>query len=393
MKQFGRPYKERWALDPEVVYLNHGTVGAPPRAVLAEQQRWRDEIERQPSQFLLRELTEVGLGWEHQPRLRRAADQVAAFFGAQGEDLMFVDNVTMAANAVVRSLPLAAGDEILVTNHGYGGVTNAARYAARLRGASVRNLDLPFPWAPPDHLVSEVTAALGERTRLAIVDHIAADSALIFPVREIVEACHARGVPVLIDGAHAPGAIALDIPAFDADFYMGNLHKWCWSPRSSGILWVHPTAREGLHSSITSWGLDLGLSQEFDLPGTRDPTPHLAAPAAIALMREWGVDDIREWNHHHAFGGARRLAERWGVPFDTPEAMVGTMAVVELPAVFGTTREEGLRLRSALLFEDSIEIPVIARAGRLWVRLATQVYNDFADIDRLGAAVERRARE
>jgi isopenicillin-N epimerase len=396
MPEFGRSFLAHWSFDPAITYLNHGTVGAPPRKVLEAQQALRDEIERQPSKFLLRELTEVGIGGPHapeRPRLRVAAAAVAEFLGAAAEDLAFVDNATTGANSVLRSLRLEAGEEILVTNHGYGGITNAARYAARERGATLRTLELPFPWAADEEIVARIAAALGPRTKLAIVDHIAADSALIFPVRRIVEACHAQGVPVLIDGAHAPGAITLDIPSLGADYYTGNLHKWCWSPRSSGVLWVDPSRQKDLHSAVISWGLDLGLSQEFDLPGTRDPTPHLAAPAAIELMRSWGVEAIQGWNHRLAFDSAIRLSQRWGTEFSTPESMVGPMVVIAVPAALGSTREEALALRDALLFEDGIEIPVTARDGRLWVRLAIQIYNDASDVDRLGAAIEKRARE
>ena len=394
MPDFGRSFLPHWLLDPAITYLNHGTVGAPPRRVLDVQQALRDEIERQPSKFLLRELTEVGIGGPHapeQPRMRAAAAAVAEFFGAAAKDLAFVDNATTGANSVLRSLRLEPGDEILVTSHGYGGVTNAARFAARERGATLRTLDLPFPWAPDAAIAAAIAAALGPRTKLAIIDHIAADSALIFPVRQIVDVCHEQGVPVLIDGAHAPGAIALDIPSLGADYYTGNLHKWCWSPRSSGVLWVDPSCQKELHSAVISWGLDLGLSQEFDLPGTRDPTPHLAAPAAIELMRSWGVEAVQGWNHRLAFDGARHLSERWGTEFSTPEPMVGPMVVIALPPALGSTREEALGLRDALLFEDGIEIPVTARSGGLWVRLAAQVYNDADDVDRLGVAIERRA--
>jgi isopenicillin-N epimerase len=258
-----------FALDPAITYLNHGTVGAPPRRVLAVQQAIRDEIELQPARYLLRELSEirVGVPRAEPPRLRTAAAEVAAFFGARGEDLVFVDNATTGANAVLRSLPLAPGDEILVTSLGYGSVTQAAREVARQHGAVVREVAIPAMTERPEEVVEAIAAALGSRTRLAIVDHIASDSALLLPVAEIAARCRARGVPIFVDGAHAPGAIALDLPSIGADWYVGNLHKWAWAPRSAAILWVAPERQAALHPPVISWGLDLGFTTELISPG------------------------------------------------------------------------------------------------------------------------------
>lgn len=394
MPTFGRPMLERWLLDPAVTYLNHGTVGATPRPVLAAQQALRDEIERQPSQFLLRELASVRVGGPRNdpPRMRVAAQEVAEFLGASGDDLAFVENTTTGANAVLRSLDLAPGDEILVSDLGYGGVVNAARFAARRAGAEVATVEMPYPARDPRAVADAFVAGLTPKTRVAIVDHITAESALVLPLAEIAARCRAKGVLVLADGAHAPGAIALDIPALGVDWYVGNLHKWAFTPRSSGVLWAPPARQEGLHPTVISWGLDQGLAAEFDLLGTRDPTPYLAAPAALAFLRELGAEAVRAYDHDLAWNGARRLAERWRTPFATPEAMIGTMATVPLPESLGSTRDEAGALRDALLFEDGIEVQVHPWKGRLHVRISAQVYNDMNDIDRLGAAVARRSR-
>jgi len=392
MTTFGRAMLEQWLLDPSITYLNHGTVGAPPRRALAAQQAIRNEIERQPARYLLRELTSVRVGGPRaeRPRTRVAADAVAAFFGASGDDLVFVDNATTGVNAVLRSLPLAAGEETLVTDLAYGAVVNAARYVARERGVALRTVELPDPGLGPPAFVEAIDGALGDRTRLVIVDHITADSALLLPVAEIAARCRAKGVAVLIDGAHAPGAIALDIPALGADWYVGNLHKWAWAPRSCGILWAARERQADLHPTVISWGLDQGLAAEFDLLGTRDPSPHLAAPAALDFMRELGVEAVQAHNHDLAWRGARRLAELWDVPFVTPESMIGTMATVPLPQALGATRDDAALLRDALLFQDGIEVQLHAWRGRLWTRISCQVYNDLDDVERLGAAVLAR---
>jgi isopenicillin-N epimerase len=382
-----------WALDPDVVYLNHGTVGAPPRRVLEAQQRIRDEVERQPSRFLLRQLssTTVGVPPPERPRIRAAADAVASFVGARGDDLVFVDNATCAVNAVLRSLPLGAGDEILITDLTYGGVANVARYVARERGAFVRVVETPEPGCGPDAFVQAVASALGPRTRVALIDHITSESALILPLAEIAARCRERGVPVLADGAHAPGQIALDVPALGVQWYAANLHKWAWAPRSSGFLWAAPERQANLHPPVISWGLDRGFIDEFDWVGTRDPSPWLAAPEGIALQRELGLEAVRAWNHGLAWEAGRILTRRWGTSIDAGEEMIGAMVTVPLPGSIGATKEDAMRLRDTLLFEDRIEVQIHPWRGRLRARVSAQIYNDRDDVERLAEAVAARS--
>jgi isopenicillin-N epimerase len=388
---FGRHMLEHWMLDPEITYLNHGTVGVVPRRVLAFQQNLRDEMERQPSRFVLREVTSmVGVPRTEPGRLRRAADAVAAFVGARGEDLAFVDNATTGATAVLRSLPLEAGDEVLVTDHVYGGITRAALHAARLRGAHVKTAPVPYPRFDAAELLATLDAAMGPRTRLLIVDHVSAESALIHPVAEIVARAHAKGVLVLVDGAHAPGMLALDVPATGADFYTANLHKWACAPRSCGFLWAAPAQQPWLHPAVVSWGLDKGFLAEFDFVGTRDPTPFLAAPEGLAFLRDLDFDAVRVYGHALVWRGAQALQARWSLPFLPREDTTGSMITLPLPEALGASAEEAARLRDALLFEDHIEVQVHAGYGRLWMRLCAHVYNDDADFARLGDAVAGR---
>lgn len=389
---FGRSFLAHWPLDPHGVYLNHGTVGVTPTRILAVQRGILDEIERHPARFLLRELAAVNVGESRGPslRLRAAADAIAPFYGVRGDDLVFVDNATTGANAVLRSFPFQAGDEVLVTDLGYGGVTRAAMFATRERGATVRTVTMPWPFRP-EALERAWIDAVGPRTRMAIVDHISAESALVFPLAAIARGLRAKGVAVLADGAHAPGSIPLDIASIGVDWYVGNLHKWGWTPRSSGILWAPPERQTGLHPAVISWGLDEGYTKEFDLVGTRDPSPHLSAPAAVALFREWGVEAVQRYMHDLAWQAGHRLAERWGTAFDTPESLIGTMVTVPLPPSLGRTRDEALALRASLLYDAGIEVQVHAYREQLHARVSAQVYNDFSDIDRLAEAVLRRA--
>ncbi len=389
--EFGRKWLREWPLDSHGTYLNHGTVGVTPLRVTAAQRSLLDEVERHPSRFILRELTAVTFGKKCReiPRLREAANAVAEFLGARGEDLVFVDNATTGANAVLRSYSFQPGDEILVSDLSYGGVTRAATYAAREKGASVRTATMPYPFTR-EGLIQAWTEAVTERTRLAIVDHISAETAIVFPLAEIAAALKSLGVAVLGDGAHAPAQIPLNIPSLGVDWYVGNLHKWAWTPRSSAVLWAAPERQAGLHPAVISWGLDEGFTKEFDMVGTRDTSAHLTAPAALALFHEWGLEEIRSYNHQMAWTGAHRLAERWQTEFSTPEPLVGSMAMVTLPASAGASREAALALRDALLFEDGIELHMHAYRGQLRARISAQIYNEISDIDRLAEAVIRR---
>jgi isopenicillin-N epimerase len=391
---FGRTRLADWPLDPEVTYLNHGTVGVAPRRVLAAQQAIRDEMERAPSQFLLREVSSlVGVPTGRPSRLREAAGLVAAFAGAERNDVVFVDNTTTGVNAVLRSLPLQPGDEILITTHNYGAIARVAKFVARERRAHVIAVPVPYPAFDRRALVDAVAAAITPRTRVAVLDHITSESALIFPVTELAAACRAHGVPVLVDGAHVPGVLPLDIPALGVDWYTANLHKWACAPRSSAFLWAHPSRQTDLHPPVISWGLDAGYTAEFDWVGTRDPSPWLAAPEGIAYLRDLGPGNVWRHNHDLAWRAARALTDRWCTTLGIDEAAVGFMATVPLPPSLGRTTDDAARLRDALLFDDRIEVQVHAAHDQLWTRVSVQVYNEWDDIERLGDAVARRAEQ
>jgi len=387
--RFGRGMRAYWPLDPSILYLNHGTVGATPWRVLAAQQALREEMEAQPARYLLRELTGLsGPSNRAVPRLREAAQAVARFMGAQGQDLVFVDNATTGVNAVLGSLELKPGDEILITNLAYGAVRNAAAFAAERRGARLVTLELPFPQTEPADYVSRLAQALTPRTRLAMLDHITSETALVLPLAEMAALCRAAGALVLADGAHAPGAIPLDIPRLGVDYYTGNLHKWALAPKGCGFLWAAPERQLGLHPPVISWGLGQGFTQEFDWVGTKDPTPFLAAPAALELMQAWGLEAMQAYNHRLAWQAAVWLAARWRFELQAPEGMLGCMATLPLPAWLGSTREDAVRLQYALLYERRIEAPVLCLGGRLWVRISAQVYNSLEDVEALAQAVE-----
>jgi len=390
--RFGHACRDRWCLDPNLTYLNHGTVGAVPRAVLDVQRQLRDAIEREPARFLLRDLADIRQRpMRVVPHMRVAAAAVAAFVGARTDDLVFVDNATTGVNAVLRSLTFAPGDEILLTDHTYGAVARTAAYIARRTGAVVRVAELPGQPYRAEAIALAIDAACTSRTRVLIIDHMTSGSALILPVREITQRAKARGIAVLVDGAHAPGAIALDVPSIGADWYTGNLHKWAMSPRSSAFLWAPPERQVDLHPAVISWGFDQGFDAEFDLVGTRDPTPWLAAPAGIAFLESLGLDALRAWNHTLVWDATRKLAERWHVPVPADESMIGPMVTMELPASVKPEVAVVQALRDALLFEDRIEVQMHVFKGKAWFRICGQAYVAASDIERFADAVDRRA--
>jgi isopenicillin-N epimerase len=385
---FGRTLLPLWPLDPAATYLNHGTVGVVPIRVSDAQQTLRAHIERHPARFMLRDLWSFTGAAGGPTLMRQAASDVAAFVGGRADDLVFVDNTTAGVNAVLRSMSFAPGDEVVATDHIYGGLLAAVTYTARTTGAVARIVEMPYPAFEPAESVARVAAAITPRTKLVILEHIAAESALVFPIVELVQACKAKGATVLVDGAHVPGALPLDVSAIGADYYVANLHKWAMAPRSSAFMAVAPERQSSLHPAVISWGLDQGFTQEFDWVGTRDATPWLLAPEGIRFLEELGIDALRAYNHDLAWYAAQHLSERWQAPLQIPESVVGCMVSVMTPSSIGTTKADAVRLRDFLLFEHNIEVQVHARADRVWVRVSAQAYNDRGDVERLAEAVE-----
>src|SRR5215813_1000308 len=321
--RYGRNLRQLFRLDEAATFLNHGSFGLTPLTVLAAQEALRAEMERQPVQFLSR--TNL------QPRLRAAAAQLAAFLGAAGEDLAFVDNATTGVNAVLRSIILKPGDDVLITDHTYPAVRNAVRFVCERAGARMIEAKLPFPAESPDGIVAAVTSVLTDRTRLAVFDLISSASAIIMPVPALARACRDGGARVLVDAAHGPGMVDLDLPALGADWVTGNAHKWLFAPKGCALLWAAKGAQQDLHPTVISHGFEQGFADEFDWTGTRDPTAWLAAPSALAFYRSMGDEALRGRNHALAVAAAELLAKQWGTEAGAPPAMLGAMAVVRLP--------------------------------------------------------------
>ena len=369
----GSAVRSEWALDPDFLTVNHGSYGATPRVVLAAQDEWRARMEAQPTRFFARILPGA---------IRDAASVLAKFLGAAPEDVVFVPNATTGCNAVLRSLPLTAGDEILHVSHVYNAVRNAIAYTAERTGAKGVVAELPFPRPDVASVLQSIERAITDRTRIVVMDHITSGSALVLPLAEIVKLCHARGVPVLVDGAHGPGQVTLDLPALGADWYVGNCHKWLSAPKGSGFLYARPDRRAGLHPVTISHGYGEGFAVEFDYTGTMDATAYLAVPAALAFFEKLGGAALMERNKRLAAEAAKMLAIGLGTEVGAAPEMAGAMGLVRLPIDLPSTRSEALRVRRALQ-EAGTDAPVHPLADGIWLRLSAYAYNELSDYQRL----------
>jgi isopenicillin-N epimerase len=377
MLLLGAAIRDEWALDADYVTVNHGSFGATPRRVLAAQSEWRRQLEAQPTRFMHAILPDA---------LRNAAERLAAFVGCQADDLAFVANATEGCNAVLRSRRLSPGDEIVILSHAYGAVRNTVRYVCDMSGARIVEVALPFPRVAPDEAVTSLAGALTTRTRLAVLDHVTSQSALVLPVKRMIAACHAAGVPVLIDGAHAPGQVDLDVTDLDADWYVGNCHKWMMAPKGCGFLHARRDRQDGLHPVNISHGYGRGFRAEFDWTGTWDPSAFLAVGAAIDFHHWLGGPALRARNAALAAEAAAMVAGDLGTETGGGNALGGAMALVRLPWPAAPTEDHALKLREQLL-DAGTDVPVSANAGAMWMRLSAQAYNELDDYRKLAQIV------
>ena len=377
MTEYGRALRSLWALEEDMVFLNHGAYGATPREILERQNEWRRRMEAQPPRFFMNELPDL---------VRESAGALAGFVGAAPERTVLVENATTGINAVLRSLRLAPGERIVTTDHVYGAVRNTIRFVSERSGAEVVEVPVPMPLSAASAVVDALERALDERTRLVVVDHVASPSALVFPVAEIVSRCRSRAIPVLVDGAHAPGLVDLDVDAIGADFYVGNAHKWLCAPKGAAFLAVGANAPE-VHPTTISHAFGQGLAAEFGKIGTRDPSAWLCIPDAIELHRRLGGRALRERNAALARSAGTVLAVALESEPGGPATCFAAMFTVGLPCGLDATWENAGRIRERLWKDGRIEALVAAVAGRLWLRLSVFAYNDEADFAGLPEAV------
>ncbi|MEP6862081.1 MAG: aminotransferase class V-fold PLP-dependent enzyme [Deltaproteobacteria bacterium] len=366
---------EHWALSPEVLHLNHGSYGGCRASVIAEATRLRTELEAAPMRFYV-------LEW--QDLIDRARESLAAFVGAPADRLVFVPNATHGVAIAIASCRIEPGDEIVTTNHTYRAVRNQLARLAAARGAHVTTVSIALPF-DPDAWVAALEAAVTPRTRLVVLDHVTSPTALIFPLERIVPALVARGIQVVIDGAHAPGQIALDITALGATYYAGNNHKWLCAPKATGFLVARGAATPIVtsHGASSEYGPPNRLHAELDWSGTGDPTAHLCVPAAIAAVADWPATRAR----NHALALALRDRVIAALAGDerhhlAPATSLGCMAAIPV-RIAGAPLDLTKRL-----LRDNVELPIVDWPGQPFVRISAHLYNDDRDADALIAKLK-----
>lgn len=374
--------RDLFLLDPDLVFLNHGSYGACPKEVFDAQQRWQLEMERNPVQFLGRRSAQ--LLWES-----RAA--LGAALGASGEHLVYVPNATTGVNVVARSFPLNAGDEVLTTDLEYGACDAAWQHECARSGAHYRRVEIPLPYER-ERVVERVMAAVTPRTRLIYFSHITSTTALILPVAELCRAARERGIATLIDGAHAPGQIALDIDAVGADFYVGNCHKWLCAPKGAGFLHARPEHHALLEPTVISWGYATGtgghsgfdaylgkslFERRMQWQGTRDIAAWLSVPAAIDFQARHDWPAVRARCHALAREALDALTQRHGLKPIAQDDDWAQMVTIPVPP------QDPDALRRRLFDESGIEIPVTTHAGQVFVRISVQGYTTPQEVAQL----------
>lgn len=370
-----------WILDPDVTHLNHGAFGATPIRVLEDQADWRRRLESNPVRFVEE---------EYPPALDHARHRLADFIGSDPARTVFVNNATAGVNAVLASLDLGDGDEIVLTDHSYNAVRQAAEAVAGRTGAKVVVAEIPFPPSSPVVFVERIMAAVTSRTRLVMIDHVTSPTALVFPIEPLIAALE-PGVPVLVDGAHAPGMLPLDVDRLGASLYVGNLHKWVCAAKGSGFLVVGEDHVDRIAPAVISHGWNLRapgqsrLHALFDWTGTFDPSAWLSVPVAIDTMgasHPDGWDGVRSSNRTLAIQGRRILVDALGLEPGPGEEWLGSMAALTIPG----EPEEGVpsdELTSRLRHHHAIEVPVFGWGGRRLLRISAQRYNRLDDYRRL----------
>lgn len=362
--------RHHFLLDPDVVFLNHGSFGACPKPVFAEWQRWQLEMERQPVAFI---------GRRQEGLLDAARTELAAYVGVTADHLTFVTNATTGVNIIAKSIPLEAGDEVLTTNLEYGACDWTWEFHTAKVGASYIKHPITLPVTTPEELVEEFWQGVTPKTKVIYLSHITSGTALTLPVELICARAREAGILTVIDGAHVPGQIPLDITDMGADIYTGNCHKWLCSPKGSAFLYVHPDHQPWVESTIVSWGWhpENTFVTRNQLQGTRDVSPFLTVPTAIAWQREHEWDTVRASCHELLREYVEKLHDILGTePIYPDDSWYAQLAVITLPAGDHTGLKERLEDRG-------IEIPVTAHGDRTFVRISVQGYVTRDDLDQL----------
>ncbi len=377
--------RDLFLLDPDVIFLNHGSFGACPKSVFEEYQRWQRELEKQPVEFLGRRFADLMLA---------ARSALGGYLGAAADDLVYVTNATVGLNIVARSLDLRPGDEVLTTDHEYGALDRTWRFLCAKRGATYIRQPVPVPISTADEVVEAVWSGVTDRTRVLFISHITSPTAIIFPIKPLIDRARARDIITIIDGAHAPGQIELNLRELGADFYSGNLHKWLMSPKGSAFLYARQGMQQLVEPLVVSWGWEAekpGSSKfvdEQEWTGTRDIAAFLSVPTAIQFQRDHDWPRVRQDCHELVRDARQQASALTGLPPLTPDepSWFAQMSALPLPPC------DFDQLKRRLYDEFKIEIPVTNWNGRQFLRISIQGYNTRADVDALTSAVRTMLR-
>jgi isopenicillin-N epimerase len=376
-----------WSLDPSVLYLNHGSYGACPAAVMAEQTRLQRELERQPVDFLNATLP---------ARMQSIRETLCSFLGARPQDLVFVPNATTAINAVLRSLHFERGDELLVTDHTYAACRKTIDFVASITGALVVVAHLPFPVRSDEEIVAAILTCISPQTRLALLDHVTSPTALVMPLARLISELHERDVDTLVDGAHAPGMVPIRLSELGAAYYAGNAHKWLCAPKGAAFLHVRADRQAALHPTVISHGYPSGFQPEFDWTGTFDPTPWLCIGESLRYLGSLlpgGWPELMGRNRDLALRARGLILECLSLEAPCPETMIGSMASIPLPAAAAGSPAASLSL-------DGLHDWFRERGVETWLhphplpvlRISAQLYNNLSQFQRLTALLTQALR-
>ncbi|KKD37421.1 aminotransferase class V-fold PLP-dependent enzyme [Limnoraphis robusta] len=378
-------YRKYWLLDADVTFLNHGSFGACPTPVLQLQTQLREQLERQPVHFFVRE-------WES--LVDEARHQLAEFVGATAEELVFVPNATTGINSVLRSLSFSPEDELLTTNHEYNACRNALNFVAERWGAKVVVANIPFPINSSDEIINSILTQITPRTKLVLIDHISSQTGLIFPLKRLIQELNTQGIESLIDGAHAPGMLPLNLQEINATYYSGNCHKWLSAPKGAAFLYVKPDKQAAIRPLTISHGANSPRTDrsrfqlEFDWMGTHDPTAYFCIPEAIKFMGSLlpgGWLELMQYNHKMVIEARKMLSDQLDIALPCPEKIIGSMATIILPDKIQLIPQ----LQEKLWQQFKIEVPVIPwdNQPQKLLRISAQVYNTHSDYNRLVEAL------
>jgi isopenicillin-N epimerase len=383
-----------WSLDPKVTFLNHGSFGSCPRPVLKFQRALQDRLERQPVRFLVDDF---------EPLWNDARQKLAQFVGADRDDLVFVPNATTGVNTILRSLELKRGDEVLTTDHAYNACRCALDYVAARAGARVVVAKVPFPLESSQQVVDAVLSRVTRRTRLALLDHVTSSTGLVLPLGKIIPELSARGIETLVDGAHAPGMIPLNLKKLGATYYTGNCHKWLCAPKGAALLYVRRDRQAQIRPLAISHGANSPRDHsrfllEFSWTGTGDFSAWLSVPESLRLigaLLPGGWPAVMQRNHALALAARNILCDAMDISPPSPDDMIGTLAAVPLPDMTAADIagiSNGLDpLRGKLLREHGIEVPVFPWPAppKRWLRVSAQLYNSLPQYEKLAAVLKQ----